>query len=213
MSPLDYLFSVDARLDCIASLPAKNLPKADVPAYGWVCVPESNSVAFEASSELRMWAFYRALGERLEIVSPFGCVHFPSAGLSSAEPIGLVSLDSNGELAAWKVSFLPQWANSRGEPAGPSALKAKPLPDGSFEPLHSSMSFRGIDSKPDFWAIALLPALPERIYAKDGGAGIEAGGRVFTLPPGKASEHVLAGRVQWGLPDQNGFFVLQKRQG
>lgn len=211
MSPLDYLFSVDTRLDSIASLPAKRLAKADVPAYGWVSVPESNSVAFEASPELRMWAFYRAVAERLEIVSPFGCVHFPHAGLSAIDPIGLVSLDSQGELAAWKVSFPSQWANSRGELAGPLALKAKPLPDGSFEPLHSSMSFRGIDSKPIFWAIVLLPALPERIYAKDGGARMEAGGRVFTLPPGKASEHVLAGRIQWGFPDQSGFFVLQKR--
>lgn len=211
MSPLGYLFSNDLRLESIASQPTTLLAKSEVPSYGWVSVPAENSVAFEAGPNLRMWAFYRSTRERLEIVSPFGCCHLPLIGSNPEEPIGLVTLDSAGELAAWKVKFDSQWRNARGDLASPEALKAKSLPDGSFEPLHSSMSFRGIDSKPDFWAMVLLPAVPERIYAQEGGARMEVGGRAFALPPGKASEHVLAGRVQWALPDESGFFALQKR--
>lgn len=213
MSPLEYMFSAIDAPESVAAQPVKVLTLANTPFYGALSVPLENSIAFEGLPNLKLWALYRHVGARLEIVSPFGCCHFSSEGLEASEPIGLVNSRPDGELSAWKISFGGQWKTARGDIASPLALKAKPLLDGSFEPIHSSMSFRGVDSKPDFWAMVLLPALPERVYAKDGRARMEAGGRVFALPPGKASEHVLAGRVQWGLPDQNGFFVLQKRQG
>lgn len=211
MSPLEYMFSAVDAPESVAPQAVKVLALANTPFYGALSVPLENSIAFEGPPNLKLWALYRHVGGRLEMVSPFGCCHLPSQGLEIGEPIGLVNSRPDGELSAWKISFDEQWKTARGDMASPLALKAKPLPDGSFEPIHSSMSFRGVGSKPDFWAIVLLPALPEKIYAKNGAARMEVGGRAFTLPEGKASEHVLAGRVQWGLPNEAGFFVLEPR--
>lgn len=212
MSPLEYLFSSVRSLEAIDPQPAKVCSVADAAMPALLSTPAERSIAFEGSADLARWAFYRRLGDYMQIVSPFGCCHLPCWGLDMTKPVGLMSLRPNGEASAWEIQFDDQWRGASGNIAPPDALKARALPNGEFEPLHTCLSFRGSDSKPSFWAIVLLPSAAERIYSKDGSARIEAGGRVFAIPSGKASEHVLAGRVQWGLPDQNGFFVLQKRQ-
>lgn len=211
MSPLEYLFSKASCLDELGPQPATILSLTDVPFVGFLSTPAENSIAFEGRPDLKMWAFYRLVNEHIEIASPFGCCHLPCKGLDASMPIGLMNSRANGDLSSWEIQVDPLWKNARGEVATPESLKARPLSDGSFEPLHTTVSFRGIGSKPDFWSVVLLPSRAERIYPKNGGACIEAGDRLFFLPPGKSSSHVLAGRVQWGLPDESGFFALLPR--
>lgn len=211
MTPFEYMFSSTKSLSDIDIQQTKVLSNKDVPAYAMVSAPVGNCLAFYASTELKRWAFYKLDEDNLAIASPFGCIHLPFLGMDGAKGIGLIAIGSKGAVSTWKVKADNRWRDVNGVEASDFHLKAKKLADGSFEPLHALMSFRGIDSKPCFWAVVLLPNLPERIYSKDGGVRIEAGGRIFSLPLGTASGHVMAGRVQWGLPDEDGFFVLQPR--
>lgn len=211
MSLQQYIFSDIFSLGAIAPLPTHILEPSSIPDFAKILIPETNGIVFHGRQNQKKWAFYRLDNDQLEIVSPFGCCRLPTTGLNSSNPITLVSIEADGEADGWDVLVDAQWRDRRGIEAGPHALKARPLPDGSFEPLHSSMAFRGINSKPDFWTVVLLPSPAQRVYEQNGCARIDAGGRTFALPPGSASEHILSGSVQWGLPDETGFFALQAR--
>lgn len=213
MTPHDFIFSEAATLDGLDMIAARVLPHAELPEYPWAGLPSENSLAFEGRANLSTSAFYRLRDGNLEIASLFGACQLNLAGIDATRAIGLLCLRQGVRVASWKVKADGDWRDSRGGRPAEGVWKAKILPGGAFEPIHWDQSFRGIDSKPDFWTVVLLPSLPSRVHAKEGCARIEAGGREFALPSGPASDDVLAGgrRAQWGLPDESGFFVLQPR--
>lgn len=211
MTPLEYLFAKSEALEDISRIPVRMLPKQDIPELGKVALRTKNAIAFQARKELERWAFYRLGAGSLEVASPFGCCALPIDEVDASKPIGLLNVQGQSDMSAWTIEAGATWRDARGRDSTPQSMKASALDGGGFEPLHSSLSFRGIDSKPDFWTVVLLPAKPDQIQSQDGQALIESGGRRFMLPSGRASEDVLAGKVQWGLPDETGFFVLQPR--
>lgn len=211
MTPFEYIFSLSSDLDDIDRQQAKILASDDVPAYALVSAPAGNSLAFLAPADLKRWAYYKLSEDQLAIVSPFGCVQLPLLSMDGTKEVGLIGVGPSGEVSTWKIKADNLWRDVNGKQASALSLKVKDLGDGSFEPLHASMSFRGIDSKLDLWTIVLLPARPERVTSEDGVAIIEVGGLKFKIPKGRASDEVLSGKVQWALPDSEGLFVLQDR--
>lgn len=211
VSPFEYMFSDADGLERLTLRRVKAISIDATPWDGLLSVDPENSIAFEGPPDLQQWAFYRHCEEGLQIVSPFGCCQLPHEGLDFGAPVGFVNAQCDGGGASsWDAQIDSQWRDESGEVARKFALKARPEADGCFEPLHMSIVLRGMSGK-EMWSVVLLPAPADRVYARDGGARIDSGGRVFALPPGRAAEDVLAGQVQWGLPDANGFFVLQKR--
>ena len=149
--------------------------------------------------------------EFLDVVSPFGRYSLSVGSIDPKQPIGLLSVQGRDEFSTWRVNALSEWCDEDGCSVAPGVHKAKALGGEGFEPLYWEQSFRGMGSKPDLWTVVLLPSPVESVREKGNGVCIEAGGKVFVLPPGRSSKEVLAGKVQWGLPDDTGFFVLQPR--
>lgn len=83
--------------------------------------------------------------DKLAIASPFGCIDLPFVGMDGTKDIGLIAMGSSGVVSTWRVKADNQWSDVKGVEVSDFHLKAKRLANGSFEPLHTSMSFRGID--------------------------------------------------------------------
>lgn len=211
MTPLKYLLDESNDLGDIIKIPARVLVRTDAPAYAWVGLPVGNSIGFVARDDVASFAFYRIAGGTLEMVSPFGSYALPMTGLDARASIGLLAVSASGSIASWTVDVTSEWGDDSGAAAQEGSLKARVLGSGVFEPLHALRSSRGVDARPQQWVMVLLTEAPRSIRKKSGRAVLETAYGQFALPEGSASELALAGKIQWGLPDEEGFFVLQPR--
>lgn len=211
MSPLDFMFSPAAPLDKLAFKSARTLGTESLPQRPWAGLPAQNGLAFEGAPNLTKLSFFRVHNGCLQIASPFGCYELDLGAISPSEPLGVLCMQAGARLGSWTLRPSPEWRGLREELADEWALKSRPLENGDFEPLRLNMWARGADSSPDFWVIILLPARALRVFEKDGRARIETACGFLELPPGKDSELALAGHIQWGLPNEDGVFVLEPR--
>lgn len=211
MSPFDFMFSPATPLDTLTFKRARTLGLDSLPQRPWAGLPAQNSLAFEGGPHLTKPGFFRAHKDCLQIASPFGCYELDLGALSVSEPLGVLRVQAGARLGSWTLRASPEWRGLRGESPDEWALKSRPLGNGDFEPLHLNMWARGADSRPDFWVIILLPSRALRVFEKDGRARIETASGFFELPAGKDSELALAGHIQWGLPNEDGVFVLEPR--
>lgn len=63
------------------------------------------------------------------------------------------------------------------------------------------------------WVVIFLPE-PSRSISKTRGGGAEINtpsGLIFEIPPGRGADLLLAGKVQWALPGDQGAFMLGDR--
>lgn len=211
MTPFDYMFSQSKTLDGLSFDKHSPLGVDALPSHPWAGLQEGNSLAFEGRPDLTKFAFFRVHDEAIEIASPFGCHRLALGSVDQAKPVGMLCVGGGERIGSWTVGVGPMWRGLRGEEPSVWALKAKPLESGAIEPVHMGMWSRGIDSKPETWTIVLLPSPADRVYEKQGSACIETHTGLFVLPAGRDSDGVLARRVQWGLPVEDGVFVLKRR--
>lgn len=205
MNPVEFYLSRNASLDELDLTPAETAP---VNKY-IDKLPDGNALRFFGPLNVEMFANYRLMDGRLQIVSPFGAASVDARGVTDGSQVALTSLCPEG-LASWRVQARSYWSDGRGERSLENSMRAKDLGGGRFEPLHVASHARLSGIGAVGWAIVFLPEAHSSIKKnRQGGADIlTPSGLAFELPKGKAADLVLAGKTQWAIPGEHGVFVL-----
>lgn len=210
MSPKDFYTTPNASPECLSFENQASIPLLSLSPGGMWGLPKSNTVAFRGPKWLFQYARQRlsADGRNIEIASLMGSLTVSIEELDAKSPIGLLCVydQPNGFKDSAVISASASWM-----PIGDKALgrmQATLLEDGSFAPIATSMTLRGMDGTVHQHYV-LLPQPPLAVEADGAHALIKSGNFSFKLTEAIQVKAALGGHATWITPDQNGVFIAR----